>query len=106
MDSWTLSFTAPTALAAVALLGYLVGRRNVRMPPRDSAPSHPELKRARLIIRDLDTLASHLRQDLAQHGTSLDRCQEWLDEMSRDPAPANLMTLAAEAERLLGPTQE
>ncbi len=106
MDSWTLSYTAPTALAAVALLGYIVGRGNIRLQNADAALSHPELKRARLIIRDLEVLAGHLRQDLAQHGTSLERFQEWLDEISRDSAPANLMTLAAQAERLLGPTQE
>jgi len=106
MDTWTLSFTAPTALAAVALLGYLVGRRNLQQPLTEPIPSHPELKRAKLIIRDLESVAERVRQVLSDHQSSLDRFQEQVDDMSRQSAPANWMALAAEAERLLQPTQE
>jgi diguanylate cyclase (GGDEF)-like protein len=106
MDSWTFSFTVPTALAAVALLGYIVGRRNGQQRSAAEAPAHPELKRARLIVRDLESLTDHAQKDLAQHATALERFKDRLDEMSRDAAPANWMALAGEAERLLGPTQE
>jgi len=106
MDTWTLSLTAPTALAAVALLGYLVGRRNSNQPSTEATPSHPELKRAKLIIRDLECIAQRVRQDLFDHDSSLDRFKEQVEDMSRESAPANWMALAAEAERLLQPTQD
>ncbi len=106
MDSWTLTFTAPTALAAVALLGYVLGRGNSTRRTTDIVPSHPELKRAKMIIRDLESLADRVRQDLALHASCLERFKDRVDEMSRESAPANWMALAAEAERLLAPTQE
>jgi diguanylate cyclase len=106
MDTWTLGFTAPTALAAVALLGYIVGRSNLQKTPAEPVPSHPELKRARMIIRDLETIAQRVRGDLALHHSSLVHFKDQVDEMSRDSAPANWMALAQEAERLLKPTQD
>jgi diguanylate cyclase (GGDEF)-like protein len=106
MDTLTLSFTAPTALAAVALLGYLVGRGNINQSPTEPVPSHPELKRAKLIIRDLECIAQRVRQNLSEHHSSLERFQEQVEGMGREPAPANWMALSTEAERLLQPTQE
>ena len=101
MDSWTLTFTIPTALAAVALLGYVLGRGNSRQQASDQVPSHPELKRAKMIIRDLESLAERVHQDLVLHATSLERFKDRVDEMGREATPANWMSLAAEAERLL-----
>jgi diguanylate cyclase (GGDEF)-like protein len=106
MDTWTLTFTAPTALAAFALLGYILGRGNAKATLADAAPSHPELKRARLIIRDLESLADRIKQDLKGHAAGLLRFKDRVDEMSRESAPADAMALAGEAERLLAPTQE
>jgi len=104
MDMWTLGLPTPVALAAVALLGYLVGtslRRNAA-----TEPSHPELKRARAIIRDLETIAQRIRRDLALHHGTLARFKGKVDEMTRESAPASWIALAEEAERLLKPTQE
>jgi diguanylate cyclase (GGDEF)-like protein len=59
-----------------------------------------------LIIRDLESLADHIRQDLTGHAACMERFKDRVDEMSRENAPADAMALAGEAERLLGPTQE
>jgi diguanylate cyclase (GGDEF)-like protein len=95
----------PAALAAVALLGYIIGRSNLRKSAA-ATPSHPELKRARIVIRDLEAIAQRIRRDLAQHHASLVRFKGQVDGMSREAAPANWLALAEEAERLLRPTQE
>jgi diguanylate cyclase (GGDEF)-like protein len=104
MDLWILGLPTPAALAAVALFGYLVGRTGWRKRP--DAPAHPELKRARAIIRDLESIAQRVRRELAQHQKSVARFKGKVDAMSRDKAPANWMALADEAELLLKPTQE
>jgi diguanylate cyclase len=104
MDLWTLGLPTPAALAAVALLGYYVGLCLRKSPPAE--PSHPELKRARAIIRDLEAIAQRVRRDLALHHGTLQRFKGQVDQMNRESAPASWMALAEEAERLLKPTQE
>jgi diguanylate cyclase (GGDEF)-like protein len=106
MDIWSLGLTTPVALAAIALLGYVVGRISPNRPADEPVPSHPELKRARAIIRDLEQIAERVTRDLAQHQTSLGRFKEQVSDMSREAAPANWMSLSEGAERLLKPTQE
>jgi diguanylate cyclase len=106
MDIWNLGLTTPVALAAIALIGYLVGRISPQAPAAEPVPSHPELKRARGIIRDLEQIAGRVTHDLAQHQVMLARFKEQVGDMSRESAPANWMSLAEGAERLLKPTQE
>jgi diguanylate cyclase (GGDEF)-like protein len=103
MDLWTLGL--PTvALAAVALLGYLVGRWATQPPSNE--PAHPELKRARAIIRDLEMIAQRIRRDLSQHHCNLAKFKRQVGVMSRESGPANWLAVAEEAEHLLRPTQE
>jgi len=104
MDQLNFNFAGCAALAAVALLGYIVGR--LKKTPAETVPSHPELKRARTIIRDLESIRQGIRQDFESHEASLARFKELVESMSRETAPANWMALSAEAERLLRPTQE
>jgi diguanylate cyclase (GGDEF)-like protein len=103
MDFWTLGL--PTvALAAVALLGYLAGRWGRQ--PAVCEPNHPELKRARAIIRDLEMIAQRIRRDLTTHEGNLGRFKQQVASMSRESGPANWLAVAEEAEHLLRPTQE
>ena len=106
MEPWTFAFTIPAALASVALIGYIVGRSNLKASSTEPTLSHPELKRARTILRDLESIGQRIRRDLAQHDTHLSRFKDQVEEMSREAAPANWMSLAEEAEKLLRPTQE
>ncbi|MCI0358093.1 MAG: GGDEF domain-containing protein [Planctomycetaceae bacterium] len=103
MDQWNIS-VASAALAVVALSGYIVGR--LKKAPTETVPSHPELKRARMIIRDLESIGEGIRKDLTLHHSTLQRFKELIESMSREATPANWMPLSAEAERLLKPTQE
>ena len=104
MEFWITGLPTPAALAAVALLGYIVGTY-VR-GQRAAEQSHPELKRARAVIRDLEAIAQRIRRDLAQHHGTLQRFKGKVDVMTREAAPASWLALAEEAERLLKPTQE
>ncbi len=104
MDLWTLSLPTSVALASVALLGYFAGLYVRTTAAAESA--HPELKRARAIIRDLESIAQRVRRDLALHHATLARFKGQVTRMNRESAPANWMALAEEAQRLLRPTQE
>ncbi|MEX2173673.1 MAG: GGDEF domain-containing protein [Pirellulaceae bacterium] len=105
MDLWILGLPTPVGLAAIAVLGYVLGRSSLRGMLGDASP-HPELKRARTVLRDLELIARHIRRDLGQHHASLVRFKGQVDELAGSPSPANWLALADEAERLLGPTQE
>lgn len=108
MDFNFLGLPIPVALGAVAVLGYLIGRAQ-RLSPQKPAPhesTRRELKRARAIIRDLETIAQHIRRDLAQHHSNLEQFKTRVDHLAREPETDNWQTMCDEAERLLKPTQD
>ena len=107
MDLTFLGLPVPVALAAVAVIGYLIGRAQLlmkRQQPQES--TRRELKRAQAIIRDLETIAQHIRRDLAQHHENLMQFRSRVDLLSRSPETTNWQSLGDEAERLLKPTQD
>ena len=104
MNLWMIGLPIPVALAAVAVVGYLVGRSR-RIPTAEQASARGELKRAKAIIRDLESIAQHVRRDLAKHHSDLVRFKERINRLNGNPGPSDWHALAEEAERLLVPTQ-
>jgi diguanylate cyclase (GGDEF)-like protein len=95
------------ALAAVAVIGYLIGRTQRSHQRGESSDStRRELKRARAIIQDLERIAQSIRRDLAQHHTSLVKFKLRVNELGQNPDTANWKLLSSEAERLLKPTHD
>jgi diguanylate cyclase len=95
----------PVAFAAVALLGYLVGRRQ-REQAAISEASRRELKRAQAIVHDLERIAQRVRRELALHHANLATFKQRIGELSRRPESSDWRVLCDEAERLLKPTQD
>lgn len=86
------------ALAAVAVIGYIFGRRR----DDDAPPARPqELVRAAEVARQLEAVAASLRNDLAAHRTEVERFKHKLHSAGSENAS---QTLQDEAERILGPT--
>lgn len=104
MDLALFGLPIPVALAAVAVLGYLIGRRG-RPSSAAETNARREIKRARAIIRDLEAIAQHVRRDIAQHHSNLSLFKKRLDAMMFKTPDADWQALADEAERLLKPTQ-
>lgn len=96
------------ALAAVAVIGYLIGRsqRSHRIGADSYDSTRRELKRARAIIQDLERIGHGIRRDLAQHHTSLVKFKSRVSELGHGPESVNWKLLSAEAERLLKPTHD
>ncbi len=94
-----------TALAAVALVGYLFGRRQ---RSSESTPIDPalrdELQRAQSIAEDLARLTSSIGVEAAAHGRSVDVFRRQLGAMQTRPTEAEWPRLRDNADRLLGPT--
>jgi hypothetical protein len=65
MDIWVQGLTAPVALAAVAGLGYLVGRR--RRQADGERVAGEELAAASQVIHDLERISQEMRESLAVH---------------------------------------
>lgn len=94
-----------TALAAVALVGYLFGRRT-----RRAAAAPPdvtlliELARAQCVAKDLEHLAQRLRTEAQGHLASLAAFQGQVERMQTGAVTADWRQLRQHADALIGPT--
>src|SRR5262249_4811878 len=94
------------ALAIVALLGYVVGRLQHRSQAANDAQVRRELKRAHGVARNLETIATEIRKDVARHRASLDRFKQKVTTLNGNADQESWHALCAEAEKMLGPTME
>ena len=94
------------ALAAVALLGYLFGRSALRNVKADPNQMRRELKRAKLVVSELERIAQEVRRSLASHHSSILHFQDRLNELSVEADGAPTQDICREAARLLRPTLE
>ena len=92
------------SLAAVAVIGYIVGRWQKREAPRSDIESRREIKRAQQIAKELETIAREVRKSLAKHHTSVTRFRSRISELSDKGNDIGLQEICAEVETVLGPT--
>lgn len=90
------------ALAAVAVIGYVFGRRSRQDPSEQERPE--EFFRAVEIARQLEVIATTLRRDLASHHADIKRFKREIDNAGELADEETWQTLRAEAERVLSPT--
>lgn len=95
----------PVGLAIVALLGYIVGSLKRREQASD-AQARREIVRAQSVARNLETIATAIRKDLARHRASLDRFKNKISTLTTSPNEQAWKSLCAEAEEMLSPTMQ
>lgn len=105
MDFASLSIPTPVALAAVAVLGYLFGRRR-KNHQNELNHARRELKRAKAVIRELEAISNHVRSSLSQHQASIITFKDRLASLGADNEGAAWQQLCDEAERILRPTMK
>jgi diguanylate cyclase len=105
-DFTTVNLPVPVALAAVAVIGYLIGRRQIPGTTSPDGESRREMKRAHLIAKDLEKIAKTVRKSLARHHASVARFKGRVSELSDHHNEAAWKELCKEAEDILGPTME
>lgn len=105
MDWNTLpSLPFPMALAVVALVGYLFGRRGRESESTPADQTRRELKRARAVAHELEKIATEIRRDLAAHSSSIGRFKDRVSELNDKDEGNDWQKLSREAEEMLQPT--
>jgi diguanylate cyclase (GGDEF)-like protein len=105
-DIFRYGIPGPVGLALVALLGYIVGRVGRKTEASTDTQVRREIKRAHGVAKNLETIATAIRKDLARHRASLDRFKTRVGDLSTAHSQEDWQKLCAEAEEMLGPTME
>jgi diguanylate cyclase len=103
---WTMiHLPTPVALAAVAAIGYFVGRKN-RQKERSAneAQARRELKRAQAVAKELEQIAEAVRRSLATHHSSVLKFKDRMASLGSVEQEGAWQELCNEAEEMLKPT--
>ncbi|NLX54013.1 MAG: hypothetical protein GXY58_02755 [Planctomycetaceae bacterium] len=103
MDITLLGLTSPAALAAVALLGYIVGRRRRRVA-FSSDPLPQLLADTNAVIARIESISNQLRQTMASHHSTVNRCREQIRVLSEGHGPDGDAARHVHLQALLAPT--
>jgi diguanylate cyclase len=99
-----INFPLPVALALIAVLGYMVGRRSRSQAIDEADKARRELRRAKLIAKELEQVAESVRKNLANHHLSVARFKDRVRELSGREKEAAWQDLCSESEQILKPT--
>ena len=94
----------PVALAVIAVLGYMVGRSSRARAISEAEQARRELRRAKLIAKELEQVAESVRKHLANHHLSVARFKNRVCELSVHDKEAAWQELCGESEQILKPT--
>ena len=103
-DLWKIDVPAPLALAVVATVGYLFGRRNRTNADDLAARSRRDLRRAQAVAAELEKIAWMVRRNLAKHHASLVKFKGRVSDLSGQEQEAAWKDLCREASEILTPT--
>jgi diguanylate cyclase len=106
---WTVPgyLTDTAALAAVALIGYLVGHRTREASSAEiDEKLNSELSRAVRIAKELQQVAGRIRKEVARHQSSIAQFQTRVEHVKDSDPDDAWETLTGEAEALLAPTMK
>ena len=105
MDLWSLQIPVPVALALVAMLGYMVGRRKKTDDDEMMVGrSRRELRRAQWVAGELEKIAWNVRKSLAKHHSSISKFKERVGKLGEQQKEAAWKELCHEVEDILKPT--
>lgn len=107
LSNWQVGLADTAALAAVALIGYIFGRRTrSTQPGATDGQLLNELSRASQIARELQHIAGRIREDVANHQANINQFQRRLNQAQHTESSHGWQTLSTEAELLLAPTMK
>jgi len=103
-DIWSLQLPTPVALAAVTVIGYMVGRKRRSTQDANDNQARRELKRAQAVARELEKIADLIRRHLATHHASVVRFKNRVVTLGAAQSEGAWQELCQEAEGMLKPT--
>ncbi len=104
MDIWALQIPIPLALAVVAALGYLFGRRTRFSNNNLLFRSQRELRRAQLVAGELEKIVCTVQKKLGKHHASISRFKERVEQLGTERQETAWEDLEREVEVILKPT--
>lgn len=104
LDLWKIHIPIPLALALVATIGYLVGRRNRKSANKLINHSQRELRHAQNVAVELEKITWGIRKNLAKHHASVTRFKESIGQLNAQHQESAWKQLCMEAEEMLKPT--
>jgi predicted nucleic acid-binding Zn-ribbon protein len=104
MDIWITGLTAPVALAAVALLGYLSARQQRRLQVEITG-ARRKMHQANSVIHQLEAISQQLRRNLAEHHSTVSRCHQQIRELGQAGQFMNIHDQVEDIRQMLAPTE-
>jgi diguanylate cyclase (GGDEF)-like protein len=92
------------AMAVVALIGYVFGRKSKPLANDMPGRSRREVRRAQLVAAELEKIAWDLRKALVRHHTSVSKFRERVGKLNDRQQEAAWKNLCRDAEEVLRPT--
>ena len=106
MDIWPIQISVPLALAVMATLGYMFGRRTSARSSESASQPDSESRRAQAIACELEKITLDMRKSIARHHASVTRFKDRVNSLSRQQDDAAREDLCHEAEDILSPTAQ
>lgn len=103
-DVWMVHIPIPLALAVVATLGYLMGRRTKKMTNEMVEHSMRELRHAQIVASELEKITWGVRKSLAKHHANVTRFKDRISKLNDQHDDSVWKELCREAEEVLKPT--
>jgi diguanylate cyclase len=94
----------PVALSVIAVLGYFVGRTSRARAIHEADRARRELRRAKLIAKELEQVAESIRKHLANHHQSVAHFKDRISELGAQDKDTAWQQLCGESEQILKPT--
>jgi diguanylate cyclase (GGDEF)-like protein len=99
-----INIPIPVALSVIAVVGYLVGRSSRARAVHEADRARRELRRAKLIAKELEQVADSVRKHLANHQQAIALFKERLTGLAGKDKEAAWQNLCGESEQILKPT--
>ncbi|MEX2137820.1 MAG: diguanylate cyclase [Pirellulales bacterium] len=103
---WTVHLPLPVALAAVATLGYVIGKRSAAVVVSIEEQHRRDLKRAQQVAKELEKIAESVRQHLAAHHASIVEFKDRVFSLGTEQNEPSWHELRKEAESMIKPTMK
>jgi diguanylate cyclase len=103
-DIWSVQIPIPLALAVVAAIGYLMGRRNQKSTNEMINHSKRELKHAQTVAAELEKITLGIRKSLTKHHANVARFKDRIGKLGDQHEESAWKELCREAEEMLKPT--
>lgn len=106
LEVFTMYLPTVFALAVVATIGYLVGRRQQATAEVHADRARRELKRAKAVASQLEEIAERIRANVAAHQPSIAKFKDRVNAISGNDKEAAWRDLFLESENILKPMLE